>query len=85
MKKFPIFLILILFTYPCAVFGQGAPSSTGEIYGIVYQGDPEQPVASAQIRIVETNQRVTTDQNGRISVPQPTRRNIYTDHIRFRL
>ena len=26
--------------------------------------DPEQPVASAQIRIVETNQRVTTDPNG---------------------
>ena len=64
MKKFSIYVLLILFTYPCAVFGQGAPSSTGEIYGTVYQVDTEQPVASAQVRIVETNQRITTDQNG---------------------
>ena len=64
MKKFPIFLVLILFTYPCAAFGQEAPSGTGEIYGTVYQVDPEQPIASAQIRIIETNQRTTTDQNG---------------------
>ena len=64
MKKFSICFVLILFTYPCSVFGQQAPSSTGEIYGTVYQVDPEQPVASVQIRIVETNQRATTDQNG---------------------
>ena len=64
MKKFPIFLVLILFTYPCVAFGQGAPSGTGEIYGTVYQVDPEQPVPSAQVRIVGTNQRTTTDPNG---------------------
>ena len=64
MRKFSIYFVLILFTYPCVAFGQGAPSSIGEIYGTVYQGDLEQPVASAQIRIVETNQRTTTDQNG---------------------
>ena len=64
MKKCSIFLVLILFTYPCVAFGQETPSSTGEIYGTVYQVDPEQPVASVQIRIVETNQRATTDQNG---------------------
>ena len=64
MKKFSIFLVLILFIYPCVAFGQETPSSTGEIYGTVYQSDPEQPVASVQIRIVETNQRATTDQNG---------------------
>ena len=64
MRRFSICFLLILFTYPCAAFGQQNPSNTGEIYGIVYQGDPEQPVASAQIRIVETNQRTTTDQNG---------------------
>ena len=69
MQKFSIFLILILFTYPCAIFGQQVPSSAGEIYGTVYQGDPEQPVASAQIRIVETNQRATTDQNGEFRFP----------------
>ena len=69
MKKFSIFLILILFTYPCAASAQQAPSSTGEIYGTVYQGDPEQPVASVQIRIVETNQRATTDQNGEFRFP----------------
>ena len=64
MKKFSICFVLILFTYPCAVFGQQAPSSTGEIYGTVYQQDLEQPVVTAQVRIVETNQRATTDQNG---------------------
>ncbi len=64
MRRFSIFLVLILFTYPCATFAQQAPSSTGEIYGTVYQGDPEQPVTTAQIRIIERNQRTTTDQNG---------------------
>ena len=64
MKKFSIFVVLILFIYPCVAFGQGAPSSTGEIYGTVYQVNPEQPIASVLIRIVETNQRATTDQNG---------------------
>ena len=57
MKRFSICFLLILFTYPCVAFGQQAPSSTGEIYGTVYQVNPEQPVASVQIRIVETNQR----------------------------
>ena len=47
---------------------KGAASSAGEIYGTVYQSDPEQPVASVQIRIVETNQRVRTDQNGEFRV-----------------
>ena len=69
MKKFSIFLVLILFTYPCAAFGQQIPSGTGDIYGTVYQVDPEQPVASVRIRIVETNQRVTTDQNGEFRFP----------------
>ena len=64
MKRFSIYFVLILFTYPCVAFGQQTPSSTGEIYGTVYQVNPEQPVASAQVRIVETNQRITTDQNG---------------------
>ena len=64
MKKFSICFVLILLTYPCAAFGQEDPSSAGEIYGTVYQVDPEQPIASVQIRIVETNQRTTTDQNG---------------------
>ena len=64
MKKCSIFLVLILFIYPCVAFGQQTPSGAGEIYGTVYQSDPEQPVASVQIRIVETNQRATTDQNG---------------------
>ena len=69
MKRFSLYVLLILFTYPCAAFAQGTPSSTGEIYGTVYQSDPEQPVPSARIRIVETNQRVTTDQNGEFRVP----------------
>lgn len=64
MKRFSICFLFIVFIYPCIAFGQQTPSGTGEIYGTVYQQDSEQPVASAQIRIIETNQRTTTDQNG---------------------
>ena len=69
MKKFLICFLFVLSVYPCVAFGQGAPSSTGEIYGTVYQVNPEQPVASVQIRIVETNQRARTDQNGEFRFP----------------
>ena len=68
MKRFSICFLLIVFIYPCAAFGQQPPSSTGEIYGTVYQQDPEQPVPSARIRIVETDQRIVTDQNGEFRV-----------------
>ena len=68
MNRFLICFLLIVFIYPCAGFGQQPPSSTGEISGTVYQRDLEQPVASARIRIVETNQRLTTDRNGEFRV-----------------
>ncbi len=68
MNRFLICFLLIVFIYPCAGFGQQPPSSTGEISGVVYQQDLEQPVASARIRIVETNQRLTTDRNGEFRV-----------------
>ncbi len=68
MKRCSICFLLIVFIYPCAAFGQQPPSSIGEIYGTVYQQDPEQPVPSARIRIVETDQRIATDQNGEFRV-----------------
>lgn len=68
MNRFLICFLLIVFIYPCAGFGQQPPSSTGEISGTVYQRDLEQPVPSARIRIVETNQRTVTDQNGEFRV-----------------
>ena len=64
MKKFSIYFLFILSIYPVTAFGQQPPNPTGEIYGTIYQQDLEQPVASVQIRIVETNQRATTDPNG---------------------
>ena len=64
MKKFSIYFLFILSIYPVTVFGQQPPNGTGEIYGTVYQKDLEERVASAQIRILETNQRTTTDPNG---------------------
>ena len=64
MKRFSIYFLFILSIYPVAAFGQQRPNPTGEIYGTVYQVDPEQPIASVQIRIVETNQRARTDPNG---------------------
>ena len=69
MKKFSICFLFILSIHPYTAFGQQTPSSAGEIYGTVYQQDLEQPVPSAQVRIVETNQRVTTDQNGDFRFP----------------
>ena len=85
MKKFSIYFLFILSIYPVMAFGQQPPNGAGEIYGTVFQKDLEQRVASAQIRIAGTNQRVTTDPNGGISIPRPTRRKIYTHRIRFRL
>ncbi len=64
MKRFSIYFLFILSIYPVTAFGQQSPNPTGEIYGTVYQKDLEQRVASAQIRIAETNQRTTTDPNG---------------------
>ena len=64
MKKFSIYFLFILSIYPVMAFGQQPPNGTGEIYGTVFQKDLEQRVASAQIRIAGTNQRVTTDPNG---------------------
>ena len=64
MKKLSIYFLFILSIYPVTAFGQQPPNGAGEIYGTVYQKDLEQRVASAQIRITGTNQRVTTDPNG---------------------
>ncbi len=64
MKRFSICFLFVLSFYPYVVFGQQVPSGTGEIYGTVYQQNLEQPVASIQVRIVETNQRTVTNQNG---------------------
>ena len=68
MKKFSIYFLFILSIYPITASGQQPPNPTGEIYGTVYQSDLEQPVASARVRIVETNQRTTTDPNGEFRV-----------------
>jgi hypothetical protein len=68
MKRVSICFLLIVFIYPCVVFGQQVPSSTGEVSGTVYQKDPEQPVPAARIRIVETDQWIVTDRNGEFRV-----------------
>ncbi len=68
MNRFPIYVLLVLSFFPVTAFGQQAPDPTGEIFGAVYQRDLEQPVPSARIRIVETNQRTVTDQNGEFRV-----------------
>ena len=64
MRRLSIYFLFIFSIHPVTAFGQQPPNSTGEIYGTVYQRDSVQPVASAQVRIVETNQRITTDPNG---------------------
>lgn len=64
MKQLCAFFLFVLCLFPCIGSGQEPSIQTGEIRGIVYQKKLQQPVTSAQIRIVETNQRVPTDANG---------------------
>lgn len=64
MKQLCTCFVFVLCLYPYTAFVQEPPSQIGEIHGTVYQQNLEQPVESAQVRIVETGQRVPTDANG---------------------
>ena len=64
MNQLRTCFIFVLCLYPCVAFGQQSSSQTGEIYGAVSQQNLKQPIVSAQVRIVETGQRVRTDENG---------------------
>lgn len=64
MKQLCTCFLFVLSFYPCIAFGQQTSRESGEIHGAVYQQNLKQPVASAQVRIVETGQRVLTDANG---------------------
>ena len=64
MKQLCICFLFVLCLYSCIAFGQQSSSQTGEIHGTVYQQDLKKPITSAQVRIVETSQRIRTDANG---------------------
>ncbi len=64
MKPLSIYFLLLLSIYPCTAFGQHPPNRTGEIHGTVYQRRDDERVAAAEVRIVETDERITTDPNG---------------------
>ena len=64
MKPLSIYFLLLLSIYPCTAFGQHPPNRTGEIHGTVYQRRADERVAAAEVRIVETDERITTDPNG---------------------
>ena len=64
MNQLRTCFLFVLCLYPCVAFGQQSSSQTGEIYGTVSQQKLKQPIVSAQVRIVETGQRVLTDENG---------------------
>ena len=64
MKQLSICFLFILSIQPGAAFGQQSQNPTGEIYGTVYQRTLERGVAAAQVRIVETGVRITTDSIG---------------------
>ena len=64
MKQLCTCFLFVLSFYPCIAFGEQSSSQSGEIHGTVYQQNLKQPVASAQVRIVETGQRVLTDADG---------------------
>jgi outer membrane receptor for ferrienterochelin and colicins len=64
VKQFCTDFLFVLCLFPCIAFGQQSSSQSGEIYGTVYQQTLKLPIESAQVRIVETNQRVLTNANG---------------------
>ena len=64
MKPLCTCFVFVLCLYPYTAFVQEPPSQIGEIYGTVYQQTLKQPITSAQVRIVETGQRVLTNANG---------------------
>ena len=64
VKQISAQLLVILCLYPGIVFGQETSTQTGELHGTIYQQDINQPITTAQARIVETGQRVPTDANG---------------------
>ena len=64
MKQLCTCFLFVLSFYPCIAFGQQTSTESGKIHGAVYLQNLKQPVASAQVRIVETGQRVLTDANG---------------------
>ena len=63
-EVFNLFPIHLIHLPRYGVWTNNLQTALGKFNGTIYQKDLEQRVASAQIRIVETNQRVTTDPNG---------------------
>ena len=58
--------ILILFISSVTIgFGQQAPSDPGELHGTVYRRGSGQPLSFASVQLVETNQRLQTNLNGK--------------------
>ena len=64
MKQIYTCFLFVLTLYPYIALGEQSSSQSGEIYGIVYQQALNLPIESAQVRVVETGQRVRTDENG---------------------
>ena len=64
MKQLCTCFLFVLTLYPCIALGEQTSSQSGEIHGAVYQQTLNLPIESAQVRVVETGQRVRTDANG---------------------
>ena len=77
MKQLSICFLFILSIEPGTAFGQQSQNPTGEIYGTVYQRNLERGVASAQVRIVETGVRITTDSIGNFDFATYSPENIH--------
>lgn len=64
MKQICTCFLFVLTLYSYIALGEQSSSQSGEIYGTVYQQTLNLPIESAQVRVVETGQRVRTDENG---------------------
>ena len=62
MKK--LFYLLIIILIPSTAFSQ-----TGSIDGTVYSRITDRPLVGATVEIIETEQRIKTDENGKFNIP----------------
>ncbi|MBI1926702.1 carboxypeptidase-like regulatory domain-containing protein [Candidatus Poribacteria bacterium] len=62
--NYVIYFFAILFTYSFPVIAQEISTGVGEIHGTVYQRGSGGRLASANVRLIETDQHLMTDANG---------------------
>ena len=64
VRNLSVILLSALFIYFPAAYSEQFIAKNGEIRGTVYGHETGDPLANATVRLVETEQRALTDENG---------------------